>query len=348
MNWLHYVLVVSLGAVGLLGSPDAHADATCWINGSGMSFGSVDPSEMTDVTGYIDYQCDVSSPGNSGKSVSIQMCIGLGSTPGGTLSDRRMDGVDDAVGPNPDQLRFQLYKDAARSAPWGETVTSAPPYFEMPPFTAAPPRGESETIRGRVLVHGRIPPPGGLVAAGNYASSLPGNLNYGYRDDDDSDKVDCLGDRGSQTGSDAFFFPVDATVPGSCTVLTATDMDFSPGGTLFATRTGDLTSTSTIDLECTNRTAWQVGLNNGANGLAADGTSRQLCIAGGACIRYQLNRPASHGGGRWGNDLDGGSDTVTDSSSGTPQSLTVNGVINDQPLTQAGLYSDTITVTLTY
>jgi len=339
MSWLRYVLVASLGTAGLLGAPDIRAETTCSITGSGLSFGLVDSAQDTEVTGYIGYRCrtfgTAGGVGQPDQSIPIQMCVGLGAggSAGSSLADRRMENT------YLDQMRFQLYKDPGRVEPWGETA-AAPSYLEV---AVAIPAGAA-SVEGALDVHGLVPVQPDL-AAGFYRSSLAGSLRYDYKEKGNDKNLDCVAN-GQGSGVTSFVFNADATVPGRCTI-SATDLDFSPGGMpLLGTRTGILTSTSTIALECTRRTAWQVGLNNGANGLAADGSSRQVCNAAGACISYQLNRPQVHGGGRWGDRE--GIDTVDGSSSGTPQTLIVNGAIADQPLTEAGLYSDTITVTLTY
>ena len=69
-----------------------------------------------------------------------------------------------------------------------------------------------------------------------------------------------------------------------------------------------------------------------------------MCNPAGACIAYRLNRTS--GTNPWGDDID--VNTVEGTSAGTSQSLTVHGRVDDQPLLQAGRYSDTVKVVLTY
>src|SRR3546814_11926447 len=133
----------------------------------------------------------------------------------------------------------------------------------MAPFTVTPPSDGIETITGTIAVHGRVPTQGTLAGAGEYGSSLAGVLYFGSRDKDTGD-VNCMGAGGGSNGTEAFIFAVTARIAGQCTVLAASNMNLSPGGMpLSGTSTGDLTSTSTINLPCTNRTAWQVGLDEG-------------------------------------------------------------------------------------
>ncbi|MGY1425196.1 Csu type fimbrial protein [Lysobacter sp. A289] len=341
MNRLRFLIVLLLALSALVTPPAAHAAATCSILESDLSFGTVEISGSTDVTGSISYECDVSAPGNgnSGHTMSLQACIGLGNTTsgGGNVYDRRLAGIDDANGPNPDTLPFQLYTDVARSQAWGESSASTPPYLATTPVIVTPPSGESRKVTGTVYVYGRIPS-NTLVAPGSYAGRVAGNLYFGSVH---NDKIaDCMGGGG---GSVPFFFLVSASVPGHCSVVTASDMNFSPGGMpLSGTSTGPLTSSSTIDLTCTNRTAWQVGLDDGMK--PSSGGSRQMCNPGGACIAYQLTQP--DGTTPWGVKADG--NTVDGISAGTQQTRTVNGSVTDQPLTQAGRYTDTVKVILTY
>ena len=325
MNWLRYVAVALVGAAGALVTPEASANAQCTIGGSGLSFGNVDATAGTTVRGYLNYTCDAYVAGNSGnKTVAIKMCIGLS---GSVASDRVMDGI------SPDQLAFQLYKDENRVEAWG---SSAPAHLEVPTLYVTPPKHTSSAqASGTIYVYGRIPGQPGS-AAGYYARSLTGLLSYGYVEGNGA-QLDCQGNGGEGGAVNNFAFPVDATVLGSCSLLTAdTAMGF---GTLTSTSTGNLTSSIDITLQCTKRTAWQIGLDEGDH---FDGT-RQMCVDGSTCIGYQLTKPD---GQPWGNTLD--FDTVPGSSTGNPQTLTVNGMVPDQALTRAGRYTDTIKVTLTY
>src|SRR5690606_18686 len=82
---------------------------------------------------------------------------------------------------------------------------------------------------GSILVHGRVPSRAGL-AAGDYSSQFVGNpVSYRYRDRlGGTDPATCL--TGGDSGVGAFNFVATATVRPSCSVVTASDMSFNPGG----------------------------------------------------------------------------------------------------------------------
>ena len=333
MNWLRYVLVLSLGAAGLLGSPDARAITFCSAEMTDLNFGSIDPNSPTVGEATIEYECTTLFGNNKDAIVEMCLAIGAGVTPGSTVTTRQMANNFEEL------LAFRLYKDPSRTQPWGDNPSS---YLQLPTIEyplAQTGFGDFGTTSGTVTVFGLIPAQPG-VAASDYSNMFADTrLTYRYKDSPGQKPKSC--ETGGDTAfDDRFPFTARATVSGSCTVLTATEMDFSPGGRLYASSTGNLASTSTIALECTKRTAWQVGLDNG---LHFDGLSRQMCVGSSPCIRYRLTNQT---GQPWGNTPD--VDTVPGSSTGIPQSLTVNGTVADQPLTLAGRYSDTIKVTLTY
>lgn len=331
MKWLRCVLVLVLGTAGLFASPGANAATTCTASMSDLQFGLANTT-----TAVIDYECITTNAFISNRA-DVRMClaIGAGSGGGSTVTQRRMNNTFN------DTLDFTIHKSPANpSDNWGNSIPTSyalnVSYALSGSFFWS-----SGSTRGQVTVYGRIPTQSGL-AAGSYTSSFVNpRLDYRYRDSAfQQDPSSC--ESGGQGGNGTFPFTARATVAGSCSVIAASNMDFSPGGMpLSGTSTGNLSSSSTINLTCSNRTAWQVGLDDGLNASAG---VRQMCNPGGACIAYQLNQ--ADGATPWGDDLD--VNTAIGISSGVQQSLTVNGRVNDQPLTQAGRYSDTVKVILTY
>jgi len=108
---------------------------------------------------------------------------------------------------------------------------------------------------------------------------------------------------------------------------------------------GDITSTSTIDVRCSNGTAYDIGLS-GTNG------SRAMTTAAGSSVAYELYQDA-------GNSIDwDNTSVVSETGNGDPQQFTVYGVIPDQTATidaadnidgDTGIdLSDTVTVTVTF
>lgn len=331
MNWIRCVLILLLAGAGLVASPDAQARTTCEVDVTDLDFGLVDPSSRR-TTATLNYECD--TKGASGARVTVQMClaIGTGIVPGSTESTRLMRNWFG------DTLPFGIYKESNHAHVWGDDAST--PSYLVHPLTYSVNNGGNGKIRGSITLYGYIPDLWG-AAAGYYASFLwDTEFTYRYNDGPTpaDDPVACDSGPGQMGNSSSFPFWVWAELPRRCDVR-ATNMDFGTVSNSF--RTGNLTSTSTISLECSNRMPWQVGLDNGRN---FDGSSRRVCNNGGGCILYRLNRPPGDGGGPWGTTLD--LDTVADTSN--REDLTVTGVISDQPVTQAGIYTDTITVIVTY
>ena len=134
-------------------------------------------------------------------------------------------------------------------------------------------------------------------------------------------------------------FTVQVTIAATCVVTSATNLNFGTQGVLAA----NVDQTSTIDVTCTNTTPYNIGLDKGVNGASV--TTRQMKSAGPALINYSLFSDA----GRtvnWGNMV--GTDTVAATGTGSAQPFTVFGRIPPQVSPLAAVYTDTITVTVTY
>jgi spore coat protein U-like protein len=107
---------------------------------------------------------------------------------------------------------------------------------------------------------------------------------------------------------------------------------------------GNVDQTSTITVECTNTTPYNIGLNQGVNGGSV--TTRQM--KGGPTnqlINYSLSSDAARTV-NWGQTI--GTDTVAGTGNGSQQAYTVYGRVPPQTTPSPGTYTDTITVTVTY
>jgi spore coat protein U-like protein len=153
-----------------------------------------------------------------------------------------------------------------------------------------------------------------------------------------------MGANGTQAATTTTTFQVSATVLKACAV-SATALAFgnyTPG-------LGDVTNTSTINVNCTKTTPFTVALNGGTT---AGGTVAQRLMANGAnTLQYNLFTT-----GTWTTVFGDGSGTsVTQAGTGTglasSVALTVFGQLKDNATNQAavpGAYTDTIQVTVTY
>jgi spore coat protein U-like protein len=143
----------------------------------------------------------------------------------------------------------------------------------------------------------------------------------------------------SYAASTTSTFAVQATIAATCTINSASTLNFGTLGVLAS----NTDQTSTIQVACTNTTPYNIGLDVGT-GSGATVAVRKL-TSGGATVNYSLYSDS----GRttvWGTTI--GTDTVAATGSGAAQSYTVYGRIPAQTTPAPGNYADTITVTVTY
>ncbi|WP_050478839.1 Csu type fimbrial protein [Herbaspirillum rhizosphaerae] len=128
-----------------------------------------------------------------------------------------------------------------------------------------------------------------------------------------------------------------ATVLASCTVV---------GSTIaFGNYTSSqVDQTGNIAVVCTNGTSYTIGLDAGA-GTGATTSVRKLTGSLGGTLNYALYRDSGHTN-NWGSTI--GTDTQAGTGNGLVQNLTVYGRIASAQTPLAGVYTDTVTVTLTY
>ncbi len=135
-------------------------------------------------------------------------------------------------------------------------------------------------------------------------------------------------------------FTVQITITASCTILSASTMNF---GNSHGVLTGNVDQTSAIQVQCTNTTPYNIGLDAGT-GSGATVATRKMSN-GGNTINYSLYSDT----GRstvWGNTV--GTNTVSATGNGASQSYTVYGRVPAQTTPAPATYTDTITVTVTY
>lgn len=143
----------------------------------------------------------------------------------------------------------------------------------------------------------------------------------------------------SLAATDTTTFTVTATVISTCDV-SATDLSFGNYDPVSVT---DLDATNTVTVNCTDGTAYDIGLNAGI-GAGATVATRKL-TNGGNTLDYTLYQDAPRTT-VWGDTV--GVDTVDDTAGAVSSDHTIYGRIDNGQNVPAGLYSDTITVTVTY
>ena len=134
-------------------------------------------------------------------------------------------------------------------------------------------------------------------------------------------------------------FTVQVTIASSCTINSASTLNFGSQGVL----TAAVNQTSTLQVQCTNTTPYNIGLDAGT-GTGATVAVRKL-TSGANTINYSLYQDSGHAT-VWGNTV--GTNTVAATGNGASQSYTVYGQISAQTTPAPATYTDTITVTVTY
>ena len=135
-------------------------------------------------------------------------------------------------------------------------------------------------------------------------------------------------------------FSVTAEVIDACN-LTANDLDF---GNYSSISGSNVDATSTLDVTCTNGTAYTLALDDG---MTTGGTfTTRLMTDGSNTLEYNLYTSTARTT-VWG-DASGATETVGDTGDGTQQSLTVYGRIPASQNVPVGSYSDSVTATVSF
>ncbi|WP_299505701.1 spore coat U domain-containing protein [Cypionkella sp.] len=298
---------------------------SCTFSATNLAFGAVDTlgAGATDTTGTITVRCSAFV----GLLSSMTMTISIGEGRGGaTASSRRMAGLTTAT-----PLTYQLYSNAARTQIIGSSYWS----FGGSPITlsGATLLSLQSGSAVQVQVYGRVTGGQTNVVPGSYQSVFdrnPTDVRVDYRTC--SLLLLCT----NRTGT--FTFTVQASVSANC-LVSATDLNFGSVGLLDKNHD----ASSQINVTCTPLSAYSVGLNAGLHSRANG--ARRMQDGAGHQIEYGLFQNA----GRtlsWG-ALSSGT-AQTSAGSGGAQQYSVYGRVPLQPTPPAGIYSDSVAVTITY
>lgn len=134
-------------------------------------------------------------------------------------------------------------------------------------------------------------------------------------------------------------FTAQIVITEDCDIVSAGDLDFGSAGVLAA----NVDVTSTLSVQCTNSTTYDIGLNAGV-GTGASTTTRKM-MDGSEFVDYQLFSDSGRAA-NWGNTV--GTDTVSSTGDGSANSHTIYGRVPVQSTPSAGTYFDTVTVTVTF
>lgn len=306
--------ILIVGSV-VIPATDAFAppSPTCTISATTVNFGNVDvlAGAAVDTTATITVSC------SGGAGTGQRLCISIGAGSAGDATSRQL------VGPGGATLRYDLYSNSSRTTLWGSWQTGYD--------TAGVQLDVAQNSTTPVTVYARLLGSQQTAATGAYSSTFTANpfLQYGN-----------LGGSSCPTGSltTSTSTSASATVATNCNI-SATNLNFGTVGLL----TANVDATTTVAVQCTNATPYNVGLNAGT-GTGATVANRKM-TSGTKTVTYSLYSNS----GRttiWGNTV--GTDTVTGTGSGSTQSLTVYGRVPAQTTPAPATYTDTIVATVTY
>lgn len=329
---LRAALLLCFGLVLTLHPGGAQAQS-CSASAPTLPFGSV----------------DVVSGNNYPVSANITVSCNMGLLSAGTINYSICVGVPGASGSTPRSMNstvnYNLYADSAHSTVWGTYGGS--PGLPNPPdpvslTTASLLLGGSASTT--VPIYGYLQSGQNTsVAAGSYSQTLTATLNYNYTYSllgTPGTPASCTSNGGTTSGG-TFPLIASATVINDC-LVSATPINF--GGSV-GVLTSAIAATGTITAECTSADSYTIALNKGTTSGASLG-NRLMAGSGSATVQYQLYTSSSHGT-VWG-DGTSGTGTVGGTGSGNSQSYTVYGLVPAQTTPAPNLYSDTVTVTVTY
>jgi spore coat protein U-like protein len=143
----------------------------------------------------------------------------------------------------------------------------------------------------------------------------------------------------TQAATTGTTFTVSATVSSAC-LVSATDLAF---GAYDTTSTSPNDNVSAVTVACTIGTPYEVGLSAGG-GASATMANRKM-TSGVNVLEYSLYSNAGHTS-VWGNTV--GTDALVATAVLLPTAHTVYGRVPALQNVPAGIYSDTITVAVTY
>ena len=140
-------------------------------------------------------------------------------------------------------------------------------------------------------------------------------------------------------------FGVSLTIQAQCVINSTATLNFGTLGVLGgAGGTTNNDQTTTVAVQCTNTTPFDIGLDAGTGGGTT--TVRKLLNSGtSATVNYTLWQNSGHST-NWGNTVS--TDTLSDTGNGASKTYTIYGRIPPQTTPAPGAYSDTVTVTVTY
>lgn len=327
----HSAALLLMIVLGLFCHRPAHAAINCTITAApNTNFGSVNAlsASPTDSTATLSYTC---SHSEFFTAYSATLCFNIGPSANAAINPRQMIAAGNT-------LNYQLYQDSPRSIIWGSQY--GVPLPVMVNISLPPAFFGTSSTSGTMTVYGRVPGNQITVVPGGYTDSFSGaraqmtiNQRSGFLTPPPPP-----GTCGAIVGAN-FPFNVQASVTAQCFV-NASPLNF---GNSVGLLTSAVPATTSLGVQCSNTTPYNVGLDAGQN--SGGNINARKMVLGANSIGYQLYRDATRTL-VWGDTV--GTNTVAGTGTGNTQNLTVYGTVPVQTTPPAGTYNDTIVVTVTY
>ena len=142
-----------------------------------------------------------------------------------------------------------------------------------------------------------------------------------------------------QAATDTATFQSTITLQADCQILSTNTLDFGTNGIL----TSNVDATATFNVQCTDTTAYNVGLDAGSTS-GGTVTTRKM-TSGSDTVDYKMFSDSGRTS-NWGETVT--VDTVAGIGNGASQTLTIYGRVPAQTTPAPGTYTDTVTITVTY
>lgn len=296
-------------------SPDARA-ANCW-NGSpaGLNFGTVTPGQSSATSTKLPFTCN----NYDGHSEFVRACLKLMANDPIPMSQNA---------PSTTPLYFSLYSFYDLRHPLSQ---NGDVYAQIDLELAA---GQGNVEHDIPLI-GKINPGQTNVSAGDYYDYAT-SVQISYASATSMQSLPSCSGLSGTTVTDQI--SATATVKNGCEIVNVDDLAFGNKSPVEGSQL-QADATASIAIQCPTGTRYALSIGDG---LHPDGSQRRLCN-NGECLRYDLYQNAAHTV-TWAP----GSPQKQFASDGQPQQVVVYGKVPAQQWPSAGVYTDTVVVTLTY
>lgn len=316
-----------LAALALAASAGAAAAQSCTFTVNSVTLGPVDVTSAAATTSSTSFSANCDGV----RRTRLVVCPHIGPGTGGASAN----GDPRTLASGANTLSFNLFQDAAYATIWGSLLhgwsSPGPPRIEV----SLGSNGRGQASRTMFV---RVPGGQNTAATGTYSSTFSGaNVQVRFAYEPTATSVTpCSSLVGAGQGSASF--TVQTTVAASCTV-SAAPIDFGAVGVIQQARD----AIGNVSVVCTRNAPYTIGLDGGLTG--ATNPAQRRMRQGTSGITYGLYRDSARAQ-PWGNAA--GSNTVSGTGTGATQGFPVFGRVPVQPTPPIGVYSDTVSVTITY